>query len=150
ILKFSGENLLAIINDILDYNKIEAGKLELNKSSFDIRQLVQKIKQSFYSKAAEKELAIELIVDKRIPHYIVGDQVRLSQVLNNLLSNAVKFTHTGKVTLRLEKEEADPSNVMIKFTIADTGIGIAAENLAIIFDPFVQETQGHDVDYGGS
>lgn len=149
-LKFSGENLLAIINDILDYNKIEAGKLELNKQSFNIYHLVQKIKQSFYSKATEKGLEIDLIIDESIPGYLIGDQVRLSQVLNNLLSNAVKFTHNGKVTLRLDKMETDKSTVTINFVVADTGIGINSKNLAIIFDPFVQETQGSDIDYGGS
>jgi two-component system sensor histidine kinase/response regulator len=149
-LKFSGENLLAIINDILDYNKIEAGKLELNKIPFNIYHLAQKIKQSFYAKASEKGLEVELIVDDAIPEHLIGDQIRLSQVLNNLLSNAVKFTHNGKVTIRLDKETADNASVTIKFTITDTGIGIAGENLAMIFDPFTQESQNDDTDYGGT
>jgi two-component system sensor histidine kinase/response regulator len=149
-LKFSGENLLAIINDILDYNKIEAGKLELNKLSFNIYHLVQKIKQSFYAKATEKNLEIGLIVDDSIPEYLTGDQVRLGQVLNNLLSNAIKFTHAGKVIIQLSKEELSNDQVVIKFTVTDTGIGIAAENLAIIFDPFEQEIQTSDNDYGGT
>ncbi len=149
-LKFSGENLLAIINDILDYNKIEAGKLELNKIPFNIYHLVQKIKQSFYSKAVEKGLEVELIIDENIPEYLTGDHIRLSQVLNNLLSNAVKFTHAGKVIIRLDKEYLNDTNVTVKFTIADTGIGIAAANLAIIFDPFEQESQHSDNNYGGT
>ncbi len=149
-LKFSGENLLAIINDILDYNKIEAGKLVLNKIPFNIYHLIQKIKQSFYAKASEKDLEIELIIDESIPEYLMGDQIRLGQVLNNLLSNAIKFTHTGKVTIRLDQEKIDKNRVAIKFIVADTGIGIAAENLAIIFDPFEQETQTSDNDYGGT
>jgi two-component system sensor histidine kinase/response regulator len=149
-LKFSGENLLAIINDILDYNKIEAGKLELNKIPFNIYQLTQKIKKSFYSKACEKDLDVELIIDKKIPSMLVGDQVRLGQVLNNLVSNAIKFTHFGKVTIRLDKQKLDHSRVTIKFTVTDTGIGIAAENLDIIFDPFEQETQTNDTNYGGT
>jgi two-component system sensor histidine kinase/response regulator len=149
-LKFSGENLLAIINDILDYNKIEAGKLELNQIPFNIYHLVQKIKQSFYSKAIEKGLEVELIIDDSIPEYLTGDQIRLSQVLNNLLSNAVKFTHAGKVAIRLDKEAINDTNVTIKFTVADTGIGIAATHLAIIFDPFEQESQPFDNNYGGT
>jgi len=149
-LKFSGENLLAIINDILDYNKIEAGKLDLNKAPFNIYQLVQKIKQSFFSKASEKDLHIDLIIDDTIPGYINGDQVRLGQILNNLISNAIKFTHNGKVTIRLDKEELNNNHVTIKFTISDTGIGIAPENLAIIFHPFEQETQNADSNYGGT
>ncbi len=150
ILKFSGENLLAIINDILDYNKIEAGKLELNKIPFNIYQLTQKIKQSFYAKASEKGLEVQLTIDKTIPEYLFGDQVRLGQVLNNLLSNAVKFTHEGKVSIKLERETINDTSVTIKFTVADTGIGIAAKNLAIIFDPFEQESQTTDNDYGGT
>src|SRR6185503_16579983 len=103
-LKFSGENLLAIINDILDYNKIEAGKLELNRIPFNIYHLTQKIKKSFYARASEKDLDIELIIDEKIPANLVGDQVRLGQVLNNLVSNAIKFTHYGKVVIRLERQ----------------------------------------------
>jgi two-component system sensor histidine kinase/response regulator len=150
ILKFSGENLLAIINDILDYNKIEAGKLELNLLPFNILNLTQKIKQSFYARAAEKDLEIDLFVDPAIPEYLIGDQIRLGQVINNLLSNAVKFTHEGRVSIHLNKETINNQQVKVKFTIADTGIGIAAENLALIFDPFMQESQNHDNDYGGT
>lgn len=150
ILKFSGENLLAIINDILDYNKIEAGKLELNTQPFNVQGLVQKIKQSFYAKAAEKGLEIELFIDAGIPANIIGDQVRLGQVLNNLLSNAIKFTHKGKVSLLLNKEQVTDKNATIKFNVADTGIGIAPENLVMIFDPFMQESQSHENDYGGT
>jgi two-component system sensor histidine kinase/response regulator len=149
-LKFSGENLLAIINDILDYNKIEAGKLELSKISFNIFNLVQKIKQSFFSKASEKGFEIRLSVDDNIPAYLIGDQVRLSQVLNNLLSNAVKFTHTGHVGIRLEQEKVDDKEVTIKFIIEDTGIGIPAESLGIIFDPFEQESRISSEGYGGT
>ena len=149
-LKFSGENLLAIINDILDYNKIEAGKLELNRIPFNIYHLTQKIKKSFYARASEKDLDIELIIDEAIPAQLVGDQVRLGQVLNNLVSNAIKFTHYGKVVIRLDKQSIDESHVNIKFTVADTGIGIAPENLDIIFDPFEQETQSSGNDYGGT
>jgi two-component system sensor histidine kinase/response regulator len=150
ILKFSGENLLAIINDILDFNKIEAGKLALNALPFNILNLVQKIKQSFYARAVEKNLEIELFIDPSIPEYLIGDQIRLGQVINNLLSNAIKFTHEGKVSIHLNKEIIDNKQVTVKFTIADTGIGIAAENLALIFDPFMQESQNHDNDYGGT
>src|SRR6185503_1870531 len=149
-LKFSGENLLAIINDILDYNKIEAGKLELNRIPFNIYHLTQKIKKSFYARASEKDLDIELIIDEKIPANLVGDQVRLGQVLNNLVSNAIKFTHYGKVVIRLERQACSGDQISIKFTVTDTGIGIAHQNLHIIFDPFEQETQSCGNDYGGS
>lgn len=150
ILKFSGENLLAIINDILDYNKIEAGKLELNDILFDIHLLAQKIRKSFSPKALEKQLDIELSIDEAIPKFILGDQMRLSQILNNLISNAVKFTHKGKITFRMDKESEDTTQVTIKFTIADTGIGIAEKNLKMVFDPFMQESQFINSHTGGT
>ncbi|MDB4925410.1 response regulator [Mucilaginibacter sp.] len=150
ILKFSGENLLDIINDILDYNKIEAGKLELNHLKFNIHHLAQKIKQSFQSKAIEKKLTIDLLIDEVIPEYITGDQTRLSQILNNLISNAVKFTHKGIISIHLQAEKADRKQITIKFTVADTGIGISPENLGIIFDPFTQEPIINNSNTGGT
>jgi two-component system sensor histidine kinase/response regulator len=139
ILKFSGENLLSIINDILDYNKIEAGKLELNELKFNIHTLTKKINQTFAAKALEKGLTIELNINSTIPEYLIGDQMRLSQILNNLISNAVKFTLKGKITIDLHAVQIDNTHVTIKFTVADTGVGIAPDNIDIIFDPFVQE-----------
>lgn len=139
ILKFSGENLLAIINDILDYNKIEAGKLELTELKFNIRTLTKKINQTFAAKALEKGLTLELNINSTIPDFIMGDQMRLSQILNNLISNAVKFTQKGKIIIDLHAVQIDSDQVTIKFTVADTGVGIAPDNIDIIFDPFVQE-----------
>jgi len=139
ILKFSGENLLAIINDILDYNKIEAGKLELIELKFNIHTLVQKIKQSFVPKAAEKNLELDLTVDQSIPEFLIGDQIRLSQILNNLISNAVKFTPKGRIDISLKTTQIDDSQITVHFKVADTGVGIAPESLAMIFDPFTQE-----------
>ncbi|TFF36002.1 PAS domain-containing hybrid sensor histidine kinase/response regulator [Mucilaginibacter psychrotolerans] len=149
-LKFSGENLLAIINDILDYNKIEAGKLVLNNTPFNIHHLAQNIRQSFYARAVEKNLEIELIADSNIPEYIIGDQTRLSQILINLVNNAVKFTKHGKVGIVLQQEQATDKEILITFKVTDTGIGIAAENFGIIFDPFIQEDQVINADYGGT
>lgn len=139
ILKFSGENLLAIINDILDYNKIEAGKLELNEIKFNLNALAQKIKQSFEAKAAEKNLALNLTIDQNIPELLIGDKLRLSQILNNLISNAVKFTLKGHIDISLKTTQIDNNHVTIHFKVSDTGVGIAPESLAMIFDPFTQE-----------
>lgn len=150
ILKFSGENLLAIINDILDYNKIEAGKLELNKLKFNIHTLTQKIKQTFTAKTIEKKLDLDLTIDTAIPEFLVGDQMRLSQILNNLISNAVKFTMKGRISIELKTESINSKQVAIRFTIADTGVGIAPENLSIIFDPFTQEQIINNNNNGGT
>jgi len=147
-LKFSGENLLGIINDILDYNKIEAGKLELNQLQVNLHALVANIKQSFMAKVLEKNLEIVVEVDEQIPHNLIADPIRLGQILNNLLSNAIKFTHKGMITLLIREEARTDNKVILHFTIADTGIGIDDQNLEKIFEPFVQETQHRD--YGGT
>ncbi|MDB5286195.1 MAG: hypothetical protein JWR05_1144 [Mucilaginibacter sp.] len=149
-LKFSSENLLSIINDILDYNKIEAGKLQLSKTPFNIHQLTQNIRQSFYAKVREKNLTIELISDSTIPEFLMGDQTRLGQILINLVNNAVKFTSAGKVTILLEKEQINNKEVLVNFKVIDTGIGISAQSLEIIFDPFIQEDQVINNEYGGT
>ena len=149
-LKFSGENLLAVINDILDYNKIEAGKLQLNNAPFNIHLLAQNIRQSFYAKALEKNLEIVFNDDHTIPEYLLGDQIRLGQILINLVNNAVKFTSKGKVTLSINKEQINGEDILIRFVVADTGIGISAKNLGIIFDPFIQEDQVISHNYGGT
>lgn len=149
-LQFSSNNLLELINDILDYNKIEAGKLELYKLPFNISKLSGNILNSFATKAEENGTALELVFDKNIPVNLIGDQLRLGQVLNNLLSNAVKFTKNGTVYLKLESQQVKFDKISVKFTIADTGIGIAPENLEKIFDPFTQEFQSTQSDYGGT
>lgn len=152
ILKFSGENLLAIINDILDYNKIEAGKLELNALKFNIHTLIQKIKQSFTAKATEKKLSLELTIDENIPEFLIGDQMRLSQILNNLISNAVKFTPKGRIDISLNTKQINNDQITINFKISDTGVGISPQNLAMIFDPFTQEpvVLNNNQDHGGT
>ncbi|GAB3916077.1 PAS domain S-box protein [Mucilaginibacter boryungensis] len=147
-LKFSGENLLGIIDDILDYNKIEAGKLELNKAPLNIRDLANNIRQSFQAKAMEKKLEIIVEVDELIPKQLIGDPIRISQILNNLLSNAIKFTHKGNITVLIREETRDSKRIKLNFTVADTGIGIDPKNLEKMFEPFVQETQRQN--YGGT
>ncbi|OCX52621.1 hypothetical protein BEL04_14325 [Mucilaginibacter sp. PPCGB 2223] len=149
-LKFSSNNLLELINDILDYNKIEAGKLELYKLQFNIQKLAQNILQAFATKAEDNGSKLELAFDKNIPANLIGDQLRLGQILNNLLSNAVKFTTNGTVYLRLESQEIKQGSISIKFIVADTGIGIAPENIDKIFDPFTQEYSSTAADYGGT
>jgi two-component system sensor histidine kinase/response regulator len=150
ILRFSGENLLAIINDILDYNKIEAGKLDLNQQKFNIHHLAQKTRLAFYSRASEKKLELGLFIDAQIPEFVIGDQMRLSQILNNLISNAIKFTHKGHVSIKLQTAHLNEKNIAIKFIVADTGIGISPENQDIIFDPFIQEPLVNNNNNGGT
>jgi len=110
--------------------------------------LVANIKQTFQAKALEKKLEIIVELDQKIPKNLVGDPIRLSQILNNLLSNGIKFTHKGAITILIREEARTNKHVKLSFTVADTGIGIEQSSLGKIFEPFVQEMQRHD--YGGS
>jgi signal transduction histidine kinase/ActR/RegA family two-component response regulator len=150
VLRTSADNLLTLINDILDFSKIEAGKLELENSPFDLRKLVNDLFLANEIKAHEKGNTMDLSVDGKIPHRVLGDQLRLMQVLNNLLSNAVKFTQNGTVTLELRLYEIDNSRCTIHFAIRDTGVGIAEQNLEHIFMPFSQASSSITRQFGGT
>ncbi len=139
-LKFSGENLLAIINDILDYNKIEAGKFELHKQPVNLMQLINKIWHSFIHKASQQGIDLKIIADTHIPDYLQADPVRISQILNNLIGNSIKFTRQGHVIIKVTAglPTAD-GQIAIRFSVADTGIGISPDKIHVIFDPFEQD-----------
>ncbi len=145
----SAESLLSIINDILDLSKIEAGKFALEAVVFEPRELVNAALKIVALRAREKRLELVSQVDPRIPQNLVGDPLRLRQVLINLLGNAVKFTERGQVALRLDLDE-DTENPLLRFEIADTGIGISPEQHAYIFEPFAQTDGSHSRRYGGT
>ncbi len=151
ILRFSSENLLSLINDVLDYNKIEAGKLVLEDAPFNINELLESVLSGFHLKAEEKGIALELrktAVEKR--RTVRGDSTRLTQVLNNLVSNAVKFTENGTVMLSAEVEEISDDEVSVSFTVEDTGIGVPEEIKDTIFDSFTQAHPSITRKYGGT
>ena len=150
ILRSSSEGLLALINDILDFSKIEAGKVSLEERRLDLRQLVQQIADNLHVKAAQKGVALEVRIDERVPRTVLGDPIKIGQVVTNLLSNAIKFTAQGSVTVALEVRERLPEAVSIDFRIADTGIGIAADRLPHIFDEFTQASYDIGLKYGGT
>ena len=150
LIRFSGENLLSLVNDILDYNKIEAGKIDLENIEFSLEELVNNIKHTHAYKADEKSIMLKLLYDKDIPSSIIGDPSRLSQVLNNLLSNAIKFTREGSVRIKVEELSRTKDEIELQFEIRDTGIGISEENLAKIFDRFVQAESYITRSFGGT
>jgi PAS domain S-box-containing protein len=150
IIRFSGENLLSIVNDILDYNKIEAGKVALESITFDLEELVNNIRHAQAFRAEEKSVSLKLLYDKDLPAYVIGDSARLSQVLNNLLSNAIKFTKEGSVRLVVEQVRRTEQEVTIYFEFKDTGIGISRENIEKIFDRFVQAESHISRNFGGT
>ena len=148
----SAVSLLDLINDILDFSKIEAGKLELSKERVDIAEVCSKTVDMIKQQAHKKGLEVLLNIPNDLDNYILGDSLRLRQILLNLMSNAVKFTHQGEIELKVTQEpllnEAD--KIRYHFSLRDTGIGIAPQNLQKIFNAFDQEDSSTTRKYGGT
>jgi len=149
-VKSSADSLLVIINDILDFSKIEAGKLDLEQIPFDIREQVANTLEALGIRARQKGLALLSSVDPRVPTTLLGDPVRLSQIITNLAGNAIKFTTRGSVTLRITAEAVDEMETLIHCAVIDTGIGISPEQQKAIFDPFAQGDTSTTRKFGGT
>ena len=143
----SGEHLLALINDVLQMSKIEAGQTTLVPENFDLLRLLEATEEMFRLRAAKKDLQLMLDVAEDVPRYVRADESKLRQVLLNLISNAIKFTEEGGVTVRVGHREDDAAHRLL-FEVEDTGIGIPAEELVDIFDPFVQTASGYQSEDG--
>jgi PAS domain S-box-containing protein len=150
ILRSSSESLMGLVNDILDFSKIESGDLTLEERSFDPRELVYGIVYGLQVKAHEKGVALEVSLDEGIPPALLGDPVKIGQVLTNLIGNAVKFTQRGSVTLALRLEGREDDVACIRLSVVDTGIGIAADRLPRIFDDYTQASYDIGLKYGGT
>jgi signal transduction histidine kinase/ActR/RegA family two-component response regulator len=155
IVKRSAESLITIINEILDFSRIEAGKLAVESLPCDVRQCVREAVATLELRAREKGLPIDIEIDPAVPLMVLSDAVRLRQVLLNLIGNAVKFTQLGRVVVRCEPQAIEPSrdsdaDPVLHFTVIDTGIGIAAEKQQSIFDAFSQEDGSITRRYGGT
>lgn len=149
-IQASGEKLLAIVNDILDLSKIEAGMMRIEPAPFSLRDLLHSVETMFYDKAKQKKLYLNFVIDENIPDMLEGDAVRLTQVLVNLLSNAVKFTLSGGINVAVKKIAATENNITIQFAIKDSGIGIAKEKQETIFERFQQAEADTTRRYGGT
>lgn len=149
-LKSSADHLLLLVNDILDFNKIEAGKIELEHQAVPLKQLVHDLMHTFQSYAQERGNELGLEYDETLPDFVYLDSLRLNQVLHNLLSNAIKFTASGKVKLVVQSIDQHSDTCRICFHISDTGIGISPEQLQLIFDPFQQASGSITRHYGGT
>ncbi|KAB2953469.1 response regulator [Heliorestis acidaminivorans] len=146
----STEVLLIVVNDILDYSKVEANKLVLENIAFDLNSTVQSVINFFAKQANEKNLTLFVDVTSQIDSAILGDPTRLRQVLFNLLSNAIKFTHSGQIRCRITVQSKDEKSMNIHFAITDTGIGIDEVHLKKLFSPFVQADTSMSRSYGGT
>ncbi|CAK1796270.1 TMAO reductase system sensor histidine kinase/response regulator TorS [Vibrio crassostreae] len=142
IINRSGKNLLAILNDVLDYSKIEAGHLEIRTASFDLHQMVQDTYQLMEGRTAEKKLNFDFHIESDVQRYWRGDVTRISQILNNLVGNAIKFTESGSVDIFISLDVEDENRVM--FEVSDTGVGIDASEQACLFDAFTQTDSGRN------
>lgn len=148
-LKYSAENLLALLNDILDFSKIEAGRLDLIKSEIDLHQMHAGLISSFSQMAKEKGLELLGFIDKEIPQFLSGDRLRLNQVFTNLVGNAIKFTSKGNVSINFNLQKKTSKNATIRFIVSDTGIGIEQDLQDLIFQEFTQ-VHGQMSRFGGT
>jgi signal transduction histidine kinase/CheY-like chemotaxis protein len=146
----SAETLLSLINEVLDLSKIEAGRVELEHSAFDLRTIVEEATEAFSDLAYGKGVELACFVPADLPTALLGDPGRLRQILTNLIGNAIKFTERGEVSVRVQVIEQSISSVLISFEVSDTGIGIPAEKRERIFDAFVQADSSTTRRYGGT
>lgn len=146
----SGENLMAIINDILDLSKIEAGMMRITKGIFSINGLVNSVETFFVERAKEKGLMISSKIDTAIPDTLNGDATRLTQILVNLIGNAIKFTHQGNIAIEIYNKQQTENEVVVGFKVSDTGIGIDKEKLNEVFERFNQGEDSTTRNYGGT
>ena len=150
VVRSSGDALLHVIDDILDYSKIEAGKLELEGAPFDLRECVEAALDIVAPRASEKEIELACLLDEAVPAGIVGDAARLRQVLLNLLSNAVKFTEEGEVVLHGDAEPAGAGSYRVHLAVRDTGVGIPQDRMDRLFASFSQVDASTTRRYGGT
>lgn len=149
-VKESGESLLDIINDILDLSKIEADRLELETIPFSLGDLCRKTLRIIKMKASEKKLELRLNIHPNVPDQLAGDPVRIRQILVNLLSNAVKFTSSGFVSLEVETAGTGPEQAQLHFVVEDSGIGIPADKIGLLFDTYRQAEKSTTRKFGGT
>ncbi|MFT5252019.1 MAG: signal transduction histidine kinase/CheY-like chemotaxis protein [Flavobacteriales bacterium] len=149
-LQFSGNYLTTFINDILEINRIESNRIELEQISFNLKQLLQDIKNSLIEVAVKNQNHFELIIDDSIPENLIGDPTKLSQIFMNLINNALKFTKNGSVIIRANLVSFQEENTLIAFEIEDTGIGIGPDKLETVFESFAQGSIEINRKYGGT
>ena len=149
-IQLSGKHLLGIINDVLDFSKIEAGKLTVEQSDFNLEQLLDNVANLIVEKAAAKGLELVFDVSKDVPVNLLGDSLRLGQILINYANNAVKFTERGEIDIIIRLQEQDADSVLLYFAVRDTGIGLTGQQIAQLFQSFQQADASTTRKYGGT
>lgn len=149
-MKYSADSLLGIINEVLDFSKIEAGKITYESIPFNFRHLIQGIYQTFEFRANEIGIDLKTDLDDGIPRILEGDRVKLNQIFLNLVGNAMKFTSIGEITIRTNLIEKKDKELRVRFTVQDTGIGIAADKIDKVFESFSQEGDDTTRKFGGT
>jgi PAS domain S-box-containing protein len=150
LVEGSADSLLSIINDILDFSKIEARKLHLESIEFDLRKTLDQTLKSLAVRAHQKNIELVNRLDPDVPDLIIGDPVRLTQIIVNLIGNAIKFTEKGEIVVHAKKETEEGGGVKLRFTVSDTGIGIPEERQKAIFEAFTQADGSSTRKYGGT
>ena len=149
-VKISADALLGIINDILDFSKIEAGKLDMEQVEFSLEEVLENLSALLSQKVQDKGLELLFSVDKMVPQSLIGDSLRLSQILTNLLTNAIKFTEKGEIVLSVTTEKEESDSWVLKFSVKDTGIGLTKEQISRLFKPFSQADSSTTRKFGGT
>ena len=149
-VKASAQALVLLINDLLDFSKIDAGRLILENVPFDPRELMEETLKPEAVRAARKGLVFDWLVNDGVPQLVAGDPVRLRQVLYNLVGNAVKFTQEGHIRIELETLPSESSDILLRFSVIDTGLGIEPSQQEIIFAPFIQADGSTTRHFGGT
>ncbi|CAN7517509.1 response regulator [Duganella sp. LjRoot269] len=150
MIRASGQSLLGILNDILDYSKMTAGKIEIHPASFHLDEVLHSLASIMSVSVGEKNLELCIGVELDVPRMLVGDALRLQQILVNLTGNAIKFTAQGEVSVLVERADGDGPLLMLRFTVRDTGIGMSGEQLARLFSPFTQGDLSTTRRFGGT
>jgi len=149
-LKFSGNHLLTLVNDVLDYNKMESGKIVFEQTQFNLSDFLDEIMRSYSFRSKAKQLNFEIKKASNVPVEVIGDPIRLNQILSNLLSNALKFTNAGSITVTLNELERNGNQSKIEFAVTDTGIGISRDKHTMVFDSFTQASPDTTRHFGGT
>jgi PAS domain S-box-containing protein len=149
-LKFSGNHLLTLVNDVLDYNKMESGKIVFEQTQFNLIDFLDEIMRSYSFRSKAKNLSFDIKKENDLPVEVIGDPIRLNQILSNLLSNALKFTIHGSIVVTVKELSRNSNKSKIEFCVIDTGIGIASEKHSLIFDSFTQASTDTTRHFGGT